>query len=327
MRIVFMGSPEPVLAPLSALIERGPAHGHELVAVVSQPARPVGRKGVLTDPPVAQFAKARGIRTLQPEKASAPDFLAELQDLAADVIVTAAYGQILSDAFLQVPRRATINIHPSLLPRYRGATPVQAALLDGETQSGVTVLFTVKRLDAGAVIAQRATPIAPDESAGALMQRYFELGGELLFDALDKLRDPAFTGTPQDEARVTHCRKIQKHDGLVDWTLPADEIHNRFRAYDPWPGTYTFCQGKRLGLIEVTPDAKAKSPLEPGEVVFDKKLHALQVGTGDGIIHVAKVKPAGGKDVPASAFWNGLKERSAVRFDGVDGSAGGSSAT
>jgi methionyl-tRNA formyltransferase len=315
MRIVFMGSPEPVLAPLRALIERGPERGVELVAVVSQPARPVGRKGVLTDPPVAQFAKARGLTTLQPEKAGDPVFLAALRELAPDVVVTAAYGQILTDAFLAVPRRATINIHPSLLPRYRGATPVQAALLDGETQSGVTVLFTVKRLDAGAVIAQAATPIAPDESAGALMARYFALGADLMLDALDKLRDPAFTGTPQDESKVTHCRKIQKHDGLVDWSLPADEIHNRFRAYDPWPGTFTFCQGKRLGLVELTPDAKAKSPLAPGGVVFDKKHHALEVGAGDGVVRITKLKPAGGKEVPAAAFWNGLKERSGVAFD------------
>lgn len=309
MRIVFMGSPEPVLSPLQALVD---SRDHHLVGVISQPARPVGRKGVLTDPPVAAFAKAKGLPLFQPEKASAPEFLATLRELRPDVVITAAYGQILSDEFLKIPTRATINIHPSLLPLYRGATPVPAALLDGARTSGVTILFTVKALDAGAIILQDETPVGADETAGALTDRYFQLGAAMLPKALAKLADPAFKGTPQDDSRVTHCKKIKKTDGLVDWTQAAETIYNRFRAFEPWPGSYTFCQGKRLSLVEVRFNP-ARGAV-PGSVGYLKTQDVLTVGCGSDLILVSKIRPAGGKDLTAGAFWNGLKDKTDVRF-------------
>ncbi len=314
MRLIFLGSPEPVLAPLAALLDEGPQHGHELVGVVSQPAKPVGRRGELTDPPVAAFAKARGIPSLQPVKASDPAFLDALRALAPDVCITAAYGQILTDDFLKIPRRGTINIHPSLLPRYRGATPVPAALLDGERESGVTILFTVRALDAGAIIVREHTMIAPEDTAGSLTKRYFELGAKLLFPALERLSNPMFSGEPQDEARVTHCRKIKKTDGLIDWMRPAVETVNRFRAFEPWPGSYTFQAGRRLALSAVTLDPDRRAPMPPGTVAFDKAHGALLVGTGTEPVLVRRLKPAGGKEIDAAAFWNGLKDKAGVTF-------------
>lgn len=316
MRLVFLGSPEAALGPLKILSEKAGDYGHELVGVVSQPARPTGRKQLLQDPPVAKFAKERGILVLQPEKASDPTFLTAFRDLMPDVAITAAYGQILSPYFLSIPRRATINIHPSLLPKYRGATPVPAALLAGDKESGVTILFTVQKLDAGSIICQKATPLAPDEMAGDLTKRYFDLGGELLFAALEKLKDPTFTGTPQDESLVSHCRKIDKNDGLVNWNLSASDIYNRFRAHHPWPGTFTFHDNKRIQITEMRPQISTEGAISSnfGEITFDKPTGSLSVSTGFGKIHVLKVKPAGGKEINASSFWNGLQNRKEVMF-------------
>lgn len=320
MRLIFLGSPEPVLAPLKELAEGAAKHGHELVGVVSQPARPVGRGQAPIDPPVAAYAKSLGIPTLQPESARDPEFLAQFAALAPDIAITAAYGQILSDAFLAIPKRGTINIHPSMLPKYRGATPVPAALLAGETTSGVTVLFTVKKLDAGAIIVQEATPIGQDETAGALTYRYFELGARLLWPALERLQDSTFVGTVQDEKKVSTCRKIDKHDGLIDWHLAADEIYNRFRAYEPWPGTFTFLGDRRIVITEMKIESDTMSALAAGAGVLDKKHHSIAVAAGGGgIVHLLKLKPAGGKATPAPAFWNGLKDRSHVVFSAHEG--------
>ena len=314
MRLIFLGSPEPALGPLKTLAAEAKFHGHELVGVVSQPARPAGRNQVLQDPPVAAYAKQLGLPVMQPEKASDPEFLKAFQDLSPDVAITAAYGQILTQAFLAIPKRATINIHPSLLPKYRGATPVPAALLAGERQSGVTILFTVKKLDAGAIISQEATAVDPNELAGELTTRYFDLGATLVWGALEKLRDPAFEGTPQNESEVTHCRKIDKSDGRIDWSLPAEDIFNRFRAYHPWPGTFTFHDGRRIQITDMRPEPGRLTGLREGEVTLDKHHGSLAVTTGEGTLHVLKVKPAGGKEVLAASFWNGLKNRSEVVF-------------
>ena len=319
MRLIFLGSPEAVLAPLQMLQTQAKAWGHELVGVVSQPARPTGRGQNLVDPAVAQFAKANGIPVLQPEKASDPAFLQAFKELSPDVAITAAYGQILSDAFLAIPKRATINVHPSLLPKYRGAIPVPAALMEGETTSGVTILFTVKKLDAGNLIVQERTPIQPKETAGELTTRYFALGATLLESALRKLEDPNFVGDPQDEKKVTHCRKIEKQHGMVDWQLPAEDSFNRFRAFCPWPGSYTFLQGKRLALTEMELDPQGFSALAPGHAVYDKKHQCLTVGTREGALRILKLKPAGGKEQQAGAFWNGLKDRSRVVFTNEGG--------
>ncbi|MES2745341.1 MAG: methionyl-tRNA formyltransferase [Bdellovibrionota bacterium] len=314
MRLVYMGSPAEVIAPLQQLLSEAKGHGHEVVAVVSQPAKPAGRKMVLTDPPLAAFAKEQGITCLQPLKASDPVFLDELRALKPDVIITAAYGQILTNAFLSIPSRATINIHPSMLPKYRGATPVPAALLDGLTETGVSILFTVKALDAGNIILQKSFAIDPRETAHDLTARMFHVSGPLLLEALDQLKNLSFSGNPQNEADVTFCKKIAKTDGAIDWTKSAAVLSNEFRAFQPWPGVYTERQSVRIVLEDISL-AESEKSLAPGEFYFDKKQKALLVGTADGHIAVGRLKSAGSKSMDAAGFWNGLKAQGHQNFE------------
>lgn len=313
MRIVFMGSPEDVIAPAAYLKERGTPLGFDLIGVVSQPARPVGRSSHLQDPPVAAWAKQEGLICLQPESAKSEDFQQALRDLKPDVLVTAAYGQILSETFLQIPTRATINIHPSRLPEYRGATPVPAALLDERTTTAVTVLFTVKKLDAGNIILCRDFAISSEETAGQLTARLFHESGPLLIQALDKLRDTQFVGTPQDDARATFCKKIDKESGLIDWSLPASQIVARFRAYEPWPGSWTFLGDRRIGVTNMRV-ASGTNSAAPGEFTWDKPSKSLRVNAGKDAVAITGVKPAGGKAMDAAGFWNGVQNKVPHRF-------------
>ncbi len=310
MRVVFMGSPEDVIPPANILKDSA---GVDLIAVVSQPPKPAGRGSVTQDPPVAAWAKEQGILCLQPESAKSESFLNELRELKPDVIVTAAYGQILSDEFLRIPSRATINIHPSKLPQYRGATPVPQALLSGDPTTAVTILFTVKKLDAGSIILSKVFSIEPQEKSGALTKRLFNESAPLLLKALEKLKDLSFVGEVQDETKVSFCKKIAKESGEIDWNLPAKDIYNRFRAYDPWPGTWTFFNEKRVGILEMQPlDSGTSSSM--GTFSFDKPTKSIIVNTGAGKIQIQSLKPSGGKAMDAASFWNGIKDKSATVF-------------
>lgn len=313
MKLLFMGSPAEVVAPLQYLYEQCQNSGHELLGLVSQPARPAGRKQVLTDPPLAAFAKKLGLMVWQPEKASRPEFLETLRSLEVDIIITAAYGQILSEAFLAIPKRATINIHPSMLPAYRGATPVPAALLDGREETGLTILFTVKALDAGPLIVQHRFPISPDECSGQLTQRLFEASGPLLLEAISLLQDPDFRGIEQDASQVSFCQKIDKHAGQVDWNQEQTYIYNRFRAYHPWPGSFTHLGEQRI-LLEAMQRPMEDSHLEPGAFTLDRKLKAIRVGTRSGDLLLMQVKPAGSKSIDALSFWNGTRLQEPGKF-------------
>jgi len=318
MRLIFMGSPDVVLKPLSTLHRDAKAHGHDLIAVVSQPPKPVGRSKTLQDPPVAAYAKEHNIHTLQPESSKDEKFVNDIRELKPDVVITAAYGQILNHEFLSIPSRATINIHPSLLPKYRGATPVQTSLLNGDIETGVTILFTVKKLDAGPIIIQEKTSINQDETAIDLLERLFARGGEMIFEALDLLKDPAFVGRVQVESEVTISKKIEKAEGLIDWNLTCGEICNRYRAFQPWPGVYTFLDGKQVILsglkecLENTDGTVLRGEL--GRICFDKKEKILKIRAKDGFVIVSQLKPAGGKMIDAPAFWNGLRHKDGARF-------------
>jgi methionyl-tRNA formyltransferase len=330
MRIIFMGSPAEVVAPLRLLYERastGESTGEstaamhesslrlELIGVVSQPARPSGRGAKVDDPPVAVFAKSHQIKCLQPEKSRSPEFLQELSDLKPDVIITAAYGQILSDSLLAIPKIGTINIHPSRLPEYRGATPVPAALLDGLTSTAVTILFTIKKLDAGNIILQKDFAIEPTDTSGRLTSRLFEASGEMLLETLQKLAsDPAFKGTPQVDENASTCKKIDKEMGAIDWSQPAKTITNRYRAFEPWPGSWTQFSERRVSITEMHLNLADSSETVPGLVHFDKPSRTLIVQCGRGAVAISRLKPAGGKDMDAASFWNGLKEKNNVTF-------------
>lgn len=315
-RVVFMGSPEEVVAPLRQLFEQGGALGLELVGVVSQPARPSGRGSKLADPPVASYAKEKGLSCLQPESAKSKEFLDEFRKLRPDIVVTAAYGQILSDEFLAIPTIGTINIHPSKLPAYRGATPVPAALLDGHKSTAVTILFTVKKLDAGNIILQKDFNIGPSETAGQLTSRLFGESGDMLLEALAKLaKEPSLTGSPQDDAKVSFCKKIEKEMGLIHWDQDAEVVLNRFRAFEPWPGSFTHCGERRVAITEMMMVSQnTKTVGQPGEFQFDRSTKAILVTCGRGQVLVRRLKPAGGKDMDAISFWNGLKDKTQTVF-------------
>lgn len=321
MRIVYMGSPEAAIYPLKHLLE---SQQYTVCAVVSQPPQVQGRGRQKTpeDPPLARFSKDRGLLTLQPEKARDPLFLETLRGLAPDVIVTCAYGQILTDGFLAIPKRATINIHPSRLPQYRGAIPVPQALYDGLESTALTVLFTVKALDAGNIILQKDFKIGPEETSGQLLTRLFQEAGPLLLEALEALRDEDFLGTPQDPEAVSHCRKINKEDGQIDWYLPARVIYQRFKAFEPWPGSYTFFGGKRLIVTSMA--LSSEDPFHAsesvGRAVLSQKSKHIQVKTGEGTLELLSVKPEGKSVQEARVFWNGLKgDKEDARFESHSG--------
>ncbi len=315
MRLVYMGSPEASKYPLDYLIKTGDSHGHQVIAAVSQAPKSHGRGLQISDPPLAQFAKKLNILTLQPEKASATDFQSQLRALAPDVIITCAYGQILNPSFLEIPTRAVINIHPSLLPKYRGATPTQSALLDNQVETGLTILFTVKELDAGPIILQKPIAILADETYEELLARLFILAGPLLTTALEKLKDSSFIGTQQDETKVSSCRKIKKEDGEVNWQQNRLSVYNRFRAFYPWPGSFSFLNQKRVLITGMElPDDTLFWHGAPGDLYFIKEEKTLYVGCADGPIKLTHLKPEGSKVIEASAFWNGLKNREHLKF-------------
>lgn len=306
MKIVFLGSPEQCIPVLNWLLS---CKDVTIAAVITQPPKPAGRGRGLIDPPVAVTAKAAGLLVLQPESSRSDDFLFQLESLNPDVAITAAYGQILNEKFLKIPRRATINIHPSLLPKYRGATPVQSAILDGCDQSGVTVLFTVRALDAGNIITQRCFPIGEFESADSYMTRMFKEGAYLLHEVFEKLANPQFEGHPQDPKAVTHCRKIAKEDGAINWNKSAREICNQFRAYSTWPGIYSFYEGKRIAIKSIVNFGPSLSAEKCGSISFDSNHGWLKVKCESSEIHIDRLQWEGKKEVDTRSFWNGLKNR------------------
>ena len=319
MRIVYMGSPEEAIAPLSYILKH--AEGAEVTAVVSQPAKAIGRgrKAQPVDPPVAAFAKSQGLLVLQPPKAKDPDFLEHLRQLRPELVITCAYGQILSQDFLDIPSSGTINIHPSLLPAYRGATPVPSAILAGETTTGVTIAQTVRELDAGPIILQQSSDIAPDEDGGQLLARLLRESGPLLGQAIRAISSGEARYTPQAPERASHCRMVSKEQGRVDWTDSAARLYRQFRAYRPWPGTFTSFRGQRisfdaLSMLTLEPDS-TDNEKQIGTFVYDQQRKGIVVVCG-GETHllVSRLTPAGRKTQDAAAFWNGIREREGCKF-------------
>lgn len=310
-----MGSPEeviPILEFISSKISM-----LDLVLVISQPAKKAGRGKVLTDPPVASYAKSQGIDTVQPESAASSEFIKSLTALRPDLIITAAYGQILSSEFLAVPRLATINVHPSLLPKYRGATPVQTALLNGDTTTGITILYTVKKMDAGNIISQSTVEIDPTETTADLMPRLFKMSGPLIEEAVGLIASGEYEGEIQSEADVSHCRKIKKNDGFINFEALNDwEVFNRYRGLFPWPGVYGYLEGARVSFEHLIVLSDGHTPA--GEFSYDKTIKAIRVGTTGKDIAIKELKPAGKKKMDAVSFWNGLKNKSQLRFDRDD---------
>jgi methionyl-tRNA formyltransferase len=297
LRIIFMGSAELACPCLEAVAVLS---GHDVVAVVTQPDRPKGRDLKLSPGPVKIVAQRRGLPAYQPADLKASAAIDALRALRPDLIVVVAHGQFLPPAVLTLPPRGCVNVHTSLLPRWRGASPIQQAILAGDCETGVTTMFLNERMDAGDIILQRSEPIRPGDTSGVLHDRLALLGARLLVETVNLIAAGQAPRRRQDEALATRARKLTKGDGRVDWTKSAVEIERQIRAFDPWPGTYTMLGGEPLKLWRAEVVADVGVPA--GTVLAD-----FVVATGGGGLRVLEVQPSGGRRMGAAEFLRGHK--------------------
>lgn len=283
----------------------------EVAAVVTQPDRAAGRGLQCTPCALKPLAARHGLPVLDPPSASDEGFVAQLAAREPDVIVVASYGQFLKQNLLAVPRLGTINVHPSLLPTYRGASPIQWALANGDVETGVSVLYVTPKMDAGDILAQERHPIAPEDTFCTLEPKLAVVGAELLVRVLDEFREGKTQGVAQDEAQVTLARKLSKEDGRVDWGLPAEAIRNRLRGFAPWPGAYTFLPGGVLLKIHEMKVEDGVAGAAPG-TVLEARGEGLLVAAGAGAVRLAAVQPAGKRAMGGAAFLCGHRLEAGV---------------
>jgi methionyl-tRNA formyltransferase len=296
MRIVFMGSAALAVPSLRALLD---ASGDEVVGVVSQPDRPAGRRRLLTPCPLKAFAEERGLLTMTPEKVGDPESVEALRALRPDLFVVVAYGQYIPSKVIALALNEAINVHPSLLPKYRGSAPIQWAILHGDAMTGVSIIYLARKMDAGDILRQEPHPIDPDDTSATLHDKLAALGASLLLKALDDIRQGTVQRTVQDESRAVEIRKLAKEDGRIDWTLPAETIRNRIRAFDPWPGSFCLLPGGDILKVWKASVEAGEGP--SGELLDD----ALLVATGRGALRLTEVQPSGKGRMPAASFLNG----------------------
>lgn len=311
MRIVFMGTPEFAVPTLEALLNTG----HVVVGVVTQPDKPRGRGQVLTPPPVKSLADRQGIAVCQPTKIKDPGFLELLNAWHPECIVVVAYGRILPKAVLDLPPKACINVHASLLPAYRGAAPIQWAVMNGETQTGITTMLMDEGMDTGDVLLQEIMTIRPDETAGELSARLAQLGGKLLVDTLRQWEAGTLVPRPQDHAKATYAPMLKKEAGNIDWTQPSQRITNTVRGLSPWPGTYTYWGSERLMIwkVQPVPSSGDQKVGEPGAVVSIRVNECL-VATGGGLLAILELQPANKKRMSIEQFLRGHPLKPGMRF-------------
>lgn len=298
MRIVFMGTPEFAVPSLEALVK-----AEQVVGIVTQPDRPKGRGQVLTPSPVKLIAQREHIPILQPTKMKDPDFLAALAAWKPDLIAVAAFGRILPPVILSLPPKGCINVHGSLLPKYRGAGPIQWAIINGETETGITTMLMDEGMDTGAMLLQEKISIDPDDTAGSLSPRLAEVGGRLLVETIAKLKAGTLVPRSQDPGQATLAPLLKKEDGAIDWTLPARTIGNRIRGLTPWPGAYTFLKADRWVIWRAVATNHTTS-LAPGLVEAVTK-DAIHVATGQGILAINELQPANSRRMPVAQYLAG----------------------
>ncbi len=298
IRTVFMGTPEFALATLQGLIDAG----LNLCAVYTQPDRPKGRGNKLTPPPVKDLALQHGIPVYQPLKLRQPEVVEELRALRPDLIVVVAYGQILPKSVLEIPRYGCINVHASLLPRYRGAAPINKAIMDGETVTGITTMNMDVGLDTGAMLVKKSLVIGPEETAGELHDRLAQLGREAMEETLRRLCAGNLVAEPQDDTQSCYAPMLKKEDGLIDWGGSAEAIHNQVRGLDPWPGAYTLLDGEVLKLARTRPENGPAG--EPGTILAATP-EGIRIACGQGSLLVGELQLPGKKRLPASEFLRG----------------------
>ncbi len=304
VRTGFMGTAQFAVPSLEALVREG----YSLLGVVSQPPRPAGRSRKMTAPPLMEAAERLGLPVLTPERLRAPDSVAALANLRPDLIVVAAYGQILPRTVLDLPPKGCLNVHGSLLPRWRGASPIQAAILAGDEATGVTIMQMDPGMDTGPILARKATPILEEDSAPELEMRLSRMGAELLIESLPGYLEGSLLPVPQDERLATYAPIIRKEDGLIDWSRRAVEIWRASRAYRPWPGSYTFWKGRMLKVISCRPEGASSSTDAPGTVVPLGANGEVGVVTGGGLLRLLEVALEGGRPLPIRDFLLGHRE-------------------
>jgi methionyl-tRNA formyltransferase len=310
MRVVFMGSPPFALPVLAALLDSR----HEVAAVVTRPDRPKGRGRSVERSPLVELARSRELRVLQPETARDPAFVAELRAISPDVILVASYGEILKRDVLELAPHGALNVHASLLPRHRGASPIQAAILAGDRETGVTIQRMVAKLDEGDVLLAEKTPIGLHENAGELLERLAKLGGDAAVRALDQLAAGTAQFTAQEPSQATYAKKIEKDSGVVDWTKDASSIERFVRAMTPWPGARTKdADARELTLLDVRP--ASSNDIEgrpPGTLVVVDG--APFVVTGHGLLEIRALKPAGKGRIEGTAWLRGARLQPGARL-------------
>ncbi|QXE89378.1 methionyl-tRNA formyltransferase [Geomonas subterranea] len=299
LRIIFMGTPEFACPTLRTLIERG----ENVVAVVTQPDRPKGRGQQTLPPPVKVVAQEHGIPVLQPVKVRLPESIEEIRALQPDLIVVVAFGQILPKALLEIPKHGCINVHASLLPRYRGAAPLNWCIINGEAETGVTTMMMDVGLDTGDMLLKSATPIDPDEDTQSLHDRMSQLGAELLAQTLDRLVAGELTPEKQDDSLTCYAPMMKKEDGLINWTRSAQDIKNQVRGMTPWPGAFSFLDDKLLKVYKVQTAAGTGNP---GEVVAAGR-DGIEVACGEGSLLIRELQLEGKKRMAAGDFLAGYK--------------------
>ncbi len=287
MRLVFMGTPDFASATLKALLRSDDS----VVGVVTQPDRPKGRGHILTPSPVKLLAQQEQIPLLQPLKMKDPEFLQTLGGWKPDLIAVAAYGRILPPAILSLPPLGCVNVHGSLLPKYRGAGPIQWAIINGETETGITTMLMDEGMDTGAMLLQEAIPIRSDDTVGTLSPRLAELGGRLLVETIARLKAGTLVPRPQDSSRATLAPLLKKEDGAIDWALPAAVLGNRVRGLSPWPGAYTTVAGGDRWIVWRALALPGPVTKPPGVVVAITD-EAVHVATGEGILAVMELQPS-----------------------------------
>ncbi len=309
MRIVFMGTPEFAVPSLDTLLKSS----HDVVGVVTQPDRPKGRGHVLTPSPIKVIAQREQIPVLQPLKMKDPAFLNALGAWKPDMIAVAAFGRILPPVVLHLPPKGCVNVHGSLLPKYRGAGPIQWAIMNGETETGITTMLMDEGMDTGAMLLQESIPIKPEDTAGSLSLKLAQLGGRLLLETIVKLHEGTLTPRPQNHSLATLAPLLKKEDGVIDWTLPASKIADRIRGLTPWPGAYTFL-GQDRWVISSAVAVSQQFENAPGTITSVMK-DAINVATGAGLLVIREIQPANSRKMTIGQYLAGHPILVGMRFD------------
>ncbi|MDQ0416470.1 methionyl-tRNA formyltransferase [Croceifilum oryzae] len=299
-RIVFMGTPDFAVPVLRMLVEEG----YHIIQVVTQPDRPKGRKRELTPPPVKVAAQELGLPVYQPEKVRIPEEMQPIIDLNPDLIITAAFGQILPKALLDVPAYGCINVHASLLPKYRGGAPIHQSIIDGEEATGVTIMYMVEALDAGDMIAQSSIPITQEDHVGTMFEKLSVVGADLLKETLPALLRGEIQAVTQDAGQVTFAPNIKREQEILDWNRTAVQLYNQVRGMHPWPVAFTLWNGQPMKVWWAEPLSDEKTDQAPGTVVALQK-EGIVVATGDGCLKLTDLQPSGKKRLTAEQLING----------------------